>query len=282
MIRIGTLCSGIEAPIMALESMGMPFVHVFSCELDKHCRTIIEKKYSPEVSYNDVVTIASEAENLSVDVLVAGLPCQSFSQIGKQGGINDDRGKLFRSFCEVLDVSRPEWFVVENVKNLTSRSKEFDEIREAFEAQGYQIEHKMMDSSKYGTPQARKRVYIVGRRGAPTNYEWPQESPLRYTLDQVMGGKCEREFSYTLRVGGRGSGYGDRHNWDQYKVDDEIVTLSVEQACLLQGFPMGFYNGIELPMSAKMGQMGNSMTVDVIGSVMGNLHFMGKKWIDWR
>jgi hypothetical protein len=61
-------------------------------------------------------------------------------------------------------------------------------------------------------------------------------------------------------------------------VDGEIVSLTVQQACVLQGFPFDFYDGLGLPQGAMFAQMGNAMTVDVVGGVMGGLTFFGVPW----
>ena len=282
MIRIGTLCSGIEAPIMAVKNFNLPHDQTFSCEINPKCQEVLASLYPSVPMFKDIYDVTGE--HGGVDVLIAGLPCQSFSQIGQHGGVDDSRGNLYLEFCRVLDLLKPEWFIIENVRNLMTHQdgESFAIIKESLEACGYSIDHKMMDSSKYGIPQARKRVYIVGHRGSDINYEWPDECPLRYTLNNVMGGVCTRDHSYTLRVGGRGSGINNRHNWDSYMVDGEVVVLNEEQICLLQGFPVNFYNEVDVSKTAKFAQMGNAMTVDVVGAVMANLEFNGIRWGDMK
>ena len=53
-IRVGTDCSGIEAPIQALLNLKIPFTHVFSCDIDPYCRESIKANYSPEILYEDM------------------------------------------------------------------------------------------------------------------------------------------------------------------------------------------------------------------------------------
>jgi DNA (cytosine-5)-methyltransferase 1 len=279
MIRVGTVCSGIEAPVVALRRMGLPFEHVFSCEIDADCRKVIGARFGPKMTFSDIGDVQDVG---GLDVLVAGLPCQSFSHMGHRKGFEDNRGNLYVQFCRVLAMTRPEWFVMENVRNLLAHDggRTFARIMDAVSGCGYEVDHKLLNSSEYGVPQNRERVYMVGRRGAMPLYTWPKPVAIRYTLNKVMGGKCEREMAFTLRVGGRRSGYDNRHNWDEYKVDGAIVGLDVMQACLLQGFPADFYDGIDLSDVAKFKQIGNAMTVDVVGAVMGNLHFFGVRWVN--
>ena len=81
-------------------------------------------------------------------------------------------------------------------------------------------------------------------------------------MSDILGGQCEKDIGFTLRVGGRGSVYGDRRNWEFYKVNGEIKRISSEEGKLMQGFPVNF----KFPVSEveAMKQLGNSVSVDAI------------------
>jgi len=279
-IIVGTVCSGIEAPVVALQAMGIPFRHAFACESDKWCRKVIATKFSPRFLYDDLWEMAEDDNLPRCDILVAGLPCQAFSGIGQQGGLKDRRGQLFLPLCTLLRKVRPKYFVFENVASIVSKKNEFNFwlIMQAFYTHGYVVRYKKLLSSDYGVPQNRKRLYAVGHfKGDPDGetYEFPKPFPLITTLDHILGGHCDREFGYTVRVGGRNSPMGDRHNWDGYVVDGKEMRIGPEHAAQLQGFSKNFYKGVPVPEAEQMKQMGNTMTTTVIGAVMGNLLFDG-------
>ncbi len=101
MLRVGTDCSGIEAPIQALKNLKVPFRHVFACEKDKFARKSIEANYKPEKMYEDI-TSRNHKELPDIDLYVCGFPCQSFSKAGKQKGMDDPRGLIINDeivFC---------------------------------------------------------------------------------------------------------------------------------------------------------------------------------------
>ena len=109
------------------------------------------------------------------DILLAGFPCQPFSNAGNRKGVHDDngRGTLFeeceRIIREKIEVGhRPEAFLFENVRGILSSKMQVgvttvpDEIHKRMENLGYQVSMKLVCSSDYGVPQRRYRVLIVG------------------------------------------------------------------------------------------------------------------------
>ena len=130
-IRIGTDCSGIEAPIQALRQMKIPFRHVFSSEIDKFCIQSIKANYSPEILFGDPEGPYPEGDIRKrdiedvpdIDLYVCGFPCQPFSVAGKGKGIRDKRGNIFWSCLEVIEKKQPKYFILENVKGLQQHKK---------------------------------------------------------------------------------------------------------------------------------------------------------------
>jgi len=284
MLKVGTVCSGVEAPIVALESMGIDFEHVYSCELDDACVELISHKFSPNHIYRDMWELSQLDDIPRCDILIAGLPCQAFSAIGFQRGLEDERGILFRALTEIMRKSGPKYVVFENVRNILKHDNgnSFKEICRAFGSIGYKMTYKLMRTSDYGIPQNRTRVYGVCYKAGDAdgaNYAFPAPCGLRKTLDDILGGKAERTMAYTVRVGGRLSAIGDRHNWDGYIVDGKEMRIGSREAALLQGFPEDFYDGTGISETEAMKQMGNTMSVPVVGMVMGNLLFDGEKLV---
>lgn len=283
-VRIATVCSGVEAPVMALKKMKIDFEHVYACELDDACVRVISKKYSPNEIYRDMWELSQMDEVPKCDVLIAGLPCQAWSAIGHQKGFEDERGILFRALCDIMRKSQPKYVVFENVKNMIKHDngRSFEIICQAFAEVGYSVKYRLMKTSDYGIPQNRHRIYAICHRISDAhgeNYRFPAPIPLIMTLGDILGGKVERKIAYTVRVGGRLSPIGDRHNWDGYIVDGREMRIGPRHAAMLQGFPADFYDGIDVSDTEAMKQMGNTMSVPVVGMVVGNLLFDGEKLV---
>lgn len=127
---------------------------------------------------------------------------------------------------------------------------------------GYSFYYKVIKASDYGVPQHRPRLFMVGFKNKSIKFEFPEPVKLAMTMDDVFEGKVNKAVGYTLRVGGRGSGIGDRRNWDTYLVDGEVRRLSPKEGLRMQGFPDDF----EFPVSETqaMKQLGNSVAVPAI------------------
>ncbi len=126
--------------------------------------------YGTNIGINEIVK-----KNGGIDVLIGGPPCQAYSIAGRirdQNGMNDDyRNFLFESYLKVVHHFQPKAFIFENVPGLLSASPGglsiVDRITEAFAEKGYEItdnlrENALIDCTKFGIPQARKRMVILG------------------------------------------------------------------------------------------------------------------------
>jgi DNA (cytosine-5)-methyltransferase 1 len=100
------------------------------------------------------------------DLLTAGFPCQPFSSAGKKNGIRDPRGTLFENIVNIIATSRPQYFILENVKRLLSmeQGEHFATILDKLSSIGYVVEWRLMNAMHHGLPQNRQRVFITGVR----------------------------------------------------------------------------------------------------------------------
>lgn len=131
-----------------------------------------------------------------IDLLVGGSPCQSFSTVGAQRGLEDLRGTLFYEFARLIRDTQPKVFIYENVRGLTTHDngKTWDIIRNTFEKDlGYYIsEPQVLNASDYGIPQTRRRLFVVGfkekKYSKAFNYPHPQN--LSYKMQDFLEDNC--------------------------------------------------------------------------------------------
>lgn len=133
---------------------------VYSSEIDKNAC----ESYELNFGHNPFSDITKVNDLPSFDFLLAGFPCQAFSYAGKRKGFGDTRGTLFFDVERLLKKYRPKGIFLENVRGLVSHDKgrTFRTILNSLHTLGYRIEYRILNSSNFGVPQNRVRVYIIG------------------------------------------------------------------------------------------------------------------------
>ncbi len=114
---------------------------------------------------NSLNSINSIQKIPKFDILLAGFPCQSFSLMGKKGGLEDSRGTLFFQIAKILSIKKPEFFILENVRGLKTHDngQTFKKILEILKDNlDYNVRVEMLNSSDFGVPQTRRRLYFIG------------------------------------------------------------------------------------------------------------------------
>jgi DNA (cytosine-5)-methyltransferase 1 len=245
-------------------------VCVLASDIDKIANETYKKNYGIEPC-GDIYDIKS-SDIPDFDLLCAGFPCQAFSQVGQRKGFEDERGLLIFQVLRVLREKQPKAFILENVKGLLSiqGGQIYDLIVSKLKEVGYNVYTKVLEAKDYGTPQLRKRLFFVGiRTDIKAEFEFPAPVPLKYSFSEVMGGKTERDYSFTIRIGGRRSGINNRFNWDAYRVDGQVRYITPEECLLLHGFPKGFkLCGNE---GQKYHQVGNSVSCCIVNELVKRL-----------
>lgn len=247
---------------------------VMASEIDKTAIETYTKNFNIK-PLGDVSKISIE-DIVDFDLLCAGFPCQSFSNAGRKGGLDDPRGALIYQVIRILNGCQPRAFLLENVKGLLSNDKgrTFKTIEANLAACGYKVYHKVLEAKDFGVPQIRKRVFIVGvRNDINIEFIYPEPTECSKKLSDVMHGKTEREYAFTIRIGGRHSGINNKFNWDCYMVDGESRYITVEECLELQGFPRDFY--LAGNSSMKFKQIGNAVPTVVVEAIGSRLTELG-------
>ncbi len=159
---VASFFAGIGGFDLGFERAG--FEVVFQCEKDAFCQKVLRKHFKDVPLVSDITTLTPD-EIPAADVWTAGFPCQdlSLANQGKLKGLNGERSGLFDRFAELVQRFPPEWLVLENVPGLLN-SHEGDDFRHVLETLGelgYCVAWRVLDAQYFGTPQRRRRVFIV-------------------------------------------------------------------------------------------------------------------------
>ena len=170
--------------------MRLPFQELngecrFSSEWDRFAIKTYAANFG-ELPKGDITKISSD-QIPSHDVLLAGFPCQAFSQAGLKRGFSDTRGTMFFEIQRILAEKQPKAFLLENVKQLKGHDKGktlktileilrgdskpnipadypiSDEVRKSMSKRlNYAVDFRVLKANNFGVPQKRERIYIVG------------------------------------------------------------------------------------------------------------------------
>ena len=124
------------------------------------------------------------------DILFAGFPCQPFSIIGSQGGMEDDRGTLIYEIIRILQAKRPPAFILENVRQLSTfrKGRTCKLMLRRLEELGYECRWNILNALDYGLPQKRERMIIVGfkKSNEIEFFDWPKPKGSYRPLAEIL------------------------------------------------------------------------------------------------
>ena len=210
-MKIATVCSGIGSPEVALKNLGIEHTITFACEIDKYARETYLANHECETMYQDMTAESWEGEEYYADLMIGGIPCQSFSLAGKRLGELDPRGLLFFDFLRYVKNQQPKYFIIENVKGLLS-----DSGGETFQnwihllgqsvngnafffphedSLMYNLHWQVLNTKDYGLPQNRERVFLVGiRNDLPNTFVFPKGVPLKLRLKDILEENVDEKY----------------------------------------------------------------------------------------
>ncbi len=268
---------------------------VFSSEWDKFSQITYEANFGHKPQGDITKIEASEIPNF--DILLAGFPCQPFSNAGHKKGFEDTRGTLFFDVCRIVDFHKPKVLLLENVKGFKGhdKGKTFATVKKTLEDLGYNIYSQILNSKDFGVPQNRERIYIVAFRDAVKfNFPLPLADRAdlgsimekvvedKYTIsDKLWEGHKRRKIEHQRKGNGFGysifnekSAYTSTISARYYKDGSEILIeqkdknprkLTPREAARLQGFSDDFIIPVSDVQAYK--QFGNSVSVPVLEAI---------------
>lgn len=268
---------------------------VFSSEWDKFSQQTYEANYG-EKPHGDITKIEA-SEVPAFDILLAGFPCQPFSNAGHKKGFEDARGTLFFDICRLVDHHKPQVLFLENVKGFKGHNKgqTFQVVKDTLRNLGYSVYAQVLNAKHFGVPQNRERIYIIAFKDHQT-FHFPRTTDIEINVGMILEKKVESKYTISdklwaghlrrkeeHKVKGNGFGYCLFNNASPYtstisaryyKDGSEILIeqkdknprkLTPREAARLQGFPDSFV----IPVSDAQAyrQFGNSVSVPVIRAI---------------
>ena len=165
-----SLFAGVGGFDLALERNGIKVVA--SVEIDKKASAVLAKHFPNSKLFGDITEVTGEqlfaaGFEPKNGIITGGFPCQDLSVAGKRAGLEGKRSGLFWEICRLLDETRAQNFILENVPGLLSSNngRDMAVVVEALVERGYGISWRVCDAQYFGVPQRRRRVFIVGSLG---------------------------------------------------------------------------------------------------------------------
>lgn len=246
---------------------------VGACDIAPSCRKAYEHIYHI-VPAADVRKMAIDPALPECDVLCAGFPCQPFSIAGKREGTSCDNGNLWRSVLDIAKRSRPLVLLLENVRGLMSidDGRTFHHILEEFNFIGYRTTHVVLRATKFGLPQNRTRVFIVGldrdwadSRGIEMDKEFAKVDDghaqgCATLADFLSSPQIAVPYCGTITTHRTNKKYASHGTWNIVStMDGGIYNISVEESLALQGFERDLDFGPGVSTTAKVKMIGNTI-----------------------
>jgi DNA (cytosine-5)-methyltransferase 1 len=168
----GGIALGAKAANVTVNGYSYSIDHAWATDYDRDTCETYRNNICPEnpksVICKDIRKFDLEklAEISQIDALAFGFPCNDFSVIGEQKGIDGVYGPLYAYGVKTLQIFNPQWFLAENVGGLRNSNdgQTFEKILDDLRNAGYNVTPHLYKFEQYGVPQARHRIIIVGIR----------------------------------------------------------------------------------------------------------------------
>ena len=233
-------------------------------------------------------TALKAIRELKPEVIIGGPPCQDFSSAGERK--EGDRANLTVSFAKIVKSLKPKYFVMENVSRAQS-SAAYNEARALFKAAGYGLTEQVLDASKCGVPQKRKRFFCIGALKEEDHfldsYLAANQSVLPLTMRKYFSdNQYELKFDYyyrhprtytrraifsvdepasTIRGVNRPKPPEYKPHPNDAAPPDGICSLTFRERALLQTFPLDFQFNDSQMISEQL--IGNAVPVNLASHV---------------
>jgi site-specific DNA-cytosine methylase len=262
-MNVLSLFDGISTGRLALETAGIDVASYYASEIDRDCILVSQRRYPDIIHLGDILKLPVESLP-SIDLLLAGSPCQGFSAAGNRMNFEDPRSVLFFEFVRMLNLLKPKYFLLENTR---MKKEHQDYISELLGVQPLRIDSSLVSA------QSRWRVYWTNI----PNVTIPLDRNIM--LRDIIG-------SYDgINVYPRGRNRGGLMSYNgkcptitssSWPTNFHIVkkgvkrAFSAEECERIQTLPEGYTQGASYTKRIKM--IGNGWTTDVIAHIISFLN----------
>lgn len=301
-------CGGLS---LGFQNAGYEIIGAFDCwEPALNCYT---NNFEHKAQYLDLSKknlSLKEIRPLNPDIIIGGPPCQDFSSAGKR--TEGDRASLTITFAKIISNIRPKYFVMENVARAKS-SDAYNKAKDILLKAGYGLTEQVLDASKCGVPQKRKRFFCIGALNEndgfldaylaakqsvlplnvrtyflenhyDLNFEYYYRHPRTYSRRAIFS---VDEPSPTIRGVNRPKPPEYQKHPNDASEPDNIRALTTRERALVQTFPPTFDFGDNQMIAEQM--IGNAVPVNLSTHVARSLlAFVNKEFqnqsiefIDW-
>jgi DNA (cytosine-5)-methyltransferase 1 len=164
-----SLFAGVGGFDLAMERNGVDVVA--NVEIDKQCQKVLAKHFPKSKQFSDITDVKGSdliaaGFKPSRGIITGGFPCQDLSVAGKRAGLAGERSGLFWEIARLIEETKTEWFILENVPGLltSNKGRDFGVVVGTMADLGYSLAWRVLDAQHFGVPQRRRRVFILGRR----------------------------------------------------------------------------------------------------------------------
>lgn len=197
-LRVVTLCSGYDSQCMALERLksdfpGFDYDCIAWAEIDRYAIQAHDAVFPQYRDRNmgDITSCDWSKISQYVDLLIYSTPCTSISNAGKQEGLkkgSSTASSIIWSVLNAIDVLKPKYLLMENVKALVSKKfmPDFREWYNELASRGYQNFWKVLNAKDYCVPQNRERVFMVSILDGDASFHFPEPFPLDRKLKDIL------------------------------------------------------------------------------------------------
>ena len=274
-INVFSLFDGMSCGQLALQKAGVKVNTYHASEIDKWAMQISRKNFPSTLQMGDITKLEDWRlelirDEIGIDLVIGGSPCQGFSFAGNQLNFEDPRSKLFFDFVRVLKILKPKYFLLENVR---MKKESQDIISEYMGVEPVAINSNLVSA------QNRHRLYWTN-----IPFDMPEDKGL-ILADILEDGVTDREKSHCLDAnyfkGGNLKSYFEKHRRQlvfnnrciqegEADIKETYRKLSCLECERLQTVPDGYTEGVSNTQRYKM--LGNGWTVDVIAHIFKGLH----------
>lgn len=284
---VASFFTGIGGFDIAFERLGMNIV--LQCEINKYCQEIL-KQHWPDINLLSDIQSISPNDVPTSDFWCAGFPCQDLSQAnqGKRVGLEGNRSGLFHQLADLIELrqvkERPQWLLLENVPGLLNihKGNDFSIVLKRLSQLGYNIAWRILDAKYFGTPQRRRRIFILCSKGTLQSVSTLFEPNFEITEKQGRGIKDkesiirpkESDDYYVFQhasigrkpsAGPQAKGYrndGEAYTFDSRGSADVLIRTNKPFTAQIQKH--GHFNTI---VSNQFRTVGNAVNVNVVQTI---------------